>query len=67
MNNILLRLRSKTTIISILSIIFVIAGHFNLYNKLGITEEQTRLTIDTVLGILVSLGILNNPTDRNNF
>jgi uncharacterized membrane protein len=67
MNNILLRLKSKTTIISILSIVFVIAGHFNLYSKLGITEEQTKLTIDTILGVLVSLGILNNPTDKNNF
>lgn len=67
MSNILLRLKSKATIVSILSIIFVIAGHFNLYSKLGITEDQTKLIIDTILGVLVSLGVLNNPTDKNNF
>lgn len=59
------RLKSKVVWLSIVSILLPIIGHFGLYEKVDITQEQTQLIIDAVFAILTTLGVLNNPTNKN--
>lgn len=61
------RLRSKMVWVSIASLLLPLCGHLGLYKTTGITEDSVKITIDTVLSILVIAGILNNPVDSEKF
>jgi uncharacterized membrane protein len=58
------RFKSKTLWVAISSVILMLLSHFGLLDKLGITEQMYKDSIDSVLGILVILGIINNPNEK---
>ena len=61
------RLKSKAVWISIASFVIFVLVQFGILEKVGLSEDTFKYMIDTILSILVVLGILNNPTDKNNF
>jgi uncharacterized membrane protein len=61
------RLKSKMVWVSIASLLLPMLGHLGLYKTTGITEDSLKITIDTVLSVLVIVGILNNPVDSEKF
>lgn len=52
------RFKSKVLWGSVASLILLIINQFN-----AIDSEQIKTAIDVILGILVTFGILNNPTN----
>lgn len=61
------RLKSKGVWVSVFGAIGLILNSFGLFAKWGIETEEWNLIINTVCGILVTFGILNNPTDCKHF
>lgn len=61
------RLKSKVVWLSVLSLVIILMSIFGVFEKIGITEGNFKILIETILSILVLLGILNNPTDKDNF
>ena len=59
------RWKSKMVWMSIASLFFIIMGNLGLYKKFGITEDTFKNTVDSVLSLLVVLGILNNPNSES--
>lgn len=61
------RLKSKVVWISIASLVILIFGELGLFQKISITQDTFKIIIDSILSILVLFGVLNNPTDSENF
>jgi uncharacterized membrane protein len=61
------RYKSKFTWASIIGLVIIIGSQLGLFKMLGITSDSFKVIMDSLLGILVLLGILNNPTDGENF
>ena len=61
------RFKSKVVWGTIASLVLLVIGELGLWNKIGITESSLRIIIDSLLSILVLVGILNNPTNNENF
>lgn len=61
------RLKSKVVWLSVLSLVIMIMNGFGVFEKVGITEGNFKTLVETILSILVLFGILNNPTDKDNF
>lgn len=61
------RFRSWATWVSILGAVGIILRATGVLEKWGLTGEGWNAIITAVGSILVGFGILNNPTDRNNF
>lgn len=56
------RLRSKVLWMSVFALVY-----FVLKNWFDIEIPQWDVFVDLLLGVLVGFGILNNPTDKENF
>lgn len=65
--NIKLRLKSWAVWLSVLGAVGVILNALGLLDELGITSDGWQNIITAVGSILVGFGILNNPTDKENF
>lgn len=61
------RFKSKAMWASILGMLVLLIGNLGLYDVIGIDENALKNIIDIILSILVTFGILNNPTDSENF
>jgi uncharacterized membrane protein len=61
------RIRSKVVWGAVAALVLILIGNLGLYEKIGITQKEISLIIDAILSILVMFGILNNPTDKQNF
>ena len=61
------RLRSWAVWVSILGAVWVILSALGLPEKWGIEESTFKTILDAVGTILIGFGILNNPTDEDNF
>jgi len=61
------RFKSKVAWMAIGSLILLVFNTFGLFDKMGITSTSGQLIIDSILSILVLFGVLNSPTDVNNF
>lgn len=61
------RFRSWAVWLSALGALWVILSAFGLPQKWGITNETFETVLNAVGTILVGFGILNNPTDKENF
>jgi len=61
------RLKSKVVWISIASLVMLIFGELGLFQKMGITQDTFKIVIESILSLLVLFGVLNNPTDSENF
>jgi len=56
------RLKSKVLWVSIFALFY-----FVLKNWFGIEIPQWDVFVELLLAVLVGFGIINNPTDKNNF
>ena len=61
------RWRSWAMWLSVLGALWTIASALGLPEKLGIQESTFKTIVDALGVILISFGILNNPTDPKNF
>lgn len=61
------RLKSWAVWVSVLGAVWTILNAFGLPAKWGIEEGTFKTVVDAVGVILIGFGILNNPTDRDNF
>ena len=61
------RWRSWAMWLSVLGALWTIASALGLPEKIGITEGTFRTIVDAVGVILIGFGVLNNPTDPENF
>ena len=61
------RLRSWVTWVAVAGAVWTIASAFGLPQKYGIEAGTAKKVLDAVGTILIGFGILNNPTDSNNF
>ena len=61
------RWKSKVVWAAILATMLTLLGNLGLYEAIGITQEPLQNVVDAVLALLVAFGVLNNPTDKNNF
>ena len=65
--NIKTRLKSWAVWLSVLGAVGVILNALGLFEAWGITSDACQTIITAVGSILVGFGILNNPTDKQNF
>ena len=61
------RIRSKAVWVSVISLILLIFNSFGIFKKIGAEETAFKTIFEMILTILVGFGILNNPTDKENF
>lgn len=61
------RWRSWAVWVSVLGALWTIANSFGLTQKMGIEETTFKTVVDAIGVILIGFGILNNPTDKENF
>lgn len=57
------RWKSKVLWVSILIQVYIIADIVGLWQAIGIEKSVVSTIIDSVLQLLVIVGIINNPTD----
>lgn len=61
------RLKSKVLWIAIAAVLMLLLRNYDLYHYIGMEESVFATLVDMILGILVLMGILNNPTDSENW
>jgi uncharacterized membrane protein len=61
------RFRSWALWLSVIGAVWVILSAFGLPQKWGLSEGVFKTVVDAVGTILIGFGILNNPTDKENF
>ena len=61
------RWKSKAAWTSLLTLIGLCLANFGGYEALGITSETWQTLTTAFLAALTAFGILNNPTDGENF
>lgn len=61
------RFRSWALWLSVIGALWTIASALGLPEKWGIQEGTFRVIVDSVGVILTAFGIMNNPTDPDNF
>ena len=61
------RWRSWAVWVSVLGAAWTICNALGLTKKWGIEESTFKTIVDAIGVILIGFGILNNPTDRDNF
>ena len=52
---------------SIAGLILLILNTLNVLPRLGLTDQTFNTIVQSIIGALVLVGILNNPTDSKNF
>lgn len=53
--------------VSIFSLIGLVLGNYGLFDRLGLTSETYKAIIDGILAILVTAGIISNPSSGKGF
>ena len=61
------RFRSWALWLSVIGAVWVILSAFGLPQKWGLEEGVFKTVVDAIGTILIGFGILNNPTDKENF
>lgn len=61
------RFKSWALWVSIAGAVWTILSAFEVPQKAGITSETFMTVLNAVGGILIAFGIVNNPTDKENF
>ena len=67
MKTIIERLKSWAVWLSVLGAVGVILNSTGVLDRLGLTADSWDILINCIGSILIAFGILNNPTDRENF
>lgn len=61
------RFKSWVVWSSAIGAVWIVLSAFGLPQKWGVTNETFKMVLDAIGTILVGFGILNNPTDKENF
>jgi uncharacterized membrane protein len=61
------RLKSPVFWVGMISLFYIIAGNYGLYEIMGISEENVRMIIDIIMGLFGGFAVANNPTDSEHF
>ncbi len=61
------RFKSKVFWAALIAQVLSIIGYLGLWEKWGIMPDQVETIVSSVLQLLVLFGVLNNPTDSENF
>lgn len=61
------RLKSWALWVSVAGAVWVILSAFGVSEKMGIDETAFKKIIDCIGTVLIAFGIVNNPTDKENF
>lgn len=61
------RFRSWALWLSVIGAVWVILSAFGIPQKWGLSEGVFKTVVDAIGTILIGFGILNNPTDKENF
>lgn len=61
------RWKSKVVWATLIATLLTLFGNLGLYEAIGITQAPLQALADAVLALLTAYGVLNNPTDPNNF
>ena len=67
MKNILCRFKSWATWVAVAGAVWVLLSAFGVPEKLGVTADGWSAALDVLGSMLTLFGIVNNPTDRENF
>ena len=67
MKNVLERFKSWATWVAVAGALWVLLSAFGVPQKIGITNETWNTVLNAIGTILTVFGIVNNPTDRENF
>jgi len=58
------RFKSKYVWLAIFALVGFILQNWGIYDVIGLTNETYQQLVDLILGVLIALGIVNNPTDK---
>lgn len=61
------RFKSWALWVSVSGALWTILAAFGVPEKIGITSDTWNAVLNSVGGILIAFGIVNNPTDKSNF
>ena len=61
------RFKSWALWVSVAGALWTILAAFGLPEKIGLTNETFNAVLNAVGAILIAFGIVNNPTDKENF
>lgn len=61
------RFKSWALWVSVVGAVWTILAAFGITDKIGITDETLQTVLNAVGTILIGFGIVNNPTDKENF
>jgi uncharacterized membrane protein len=61
------RWRSPVVWMSIAALLAFILKSFGVFSSFGFTEDTFKEFFGLLCGVLIAFGILNNPTDKQNF
>lgn len=61
------RWRSKPAWAALLGLLGLVFSHYGLYDALGMTSDTWQAITNGLLGVLVAFGVLNNPTNPQEF
>lgn len=61
------RFKSKALWLSVTALIAFVLGQYGLYDAIGMDATAFKIFVDLVLVVAISFGIVNNPTDKENF
>lgn len=61
------RLRSKAAWSSFIGAITLVISAFNLWDSIGITQWQFKVTVTAIGTVLTAFGIWNDPTSKGRF
>ena len=61
------RFKSKVFWTSFIALLMLCIGELGLWKQFNIDQSMAQYVTDTILGLLVTVGILNNPTSKDSF
>lgn len=61
------RWNSKIVWMSITAVVVLLMNNYGLWTLIGMEETVFTELVNIVLGILVMVGVLNNPTEKQEF
>ena len=67
MKNLLNRFRSWATWVALAGALWLVLSAFGVPDKLGLTHDGWQAGLNALGALLAAFGVVNNPTDRENF